>query len=365
MKVSKFSEAQKAFILKQGKDGLPVADLCRKAGISQATYFNWKKKYDGLLPTEMRRLKQLEEQQAAQGRGRPQPRQGDAAGRDPPKTLRPARKRKLVDEVRGEWGVSIRRTCRVLEVDTSTYHYKSRLPRTGRSGGADQGDLPDAGALWEPPRARAAAPGGLAHQPQEGLSDLSRDGPAIAQQDAQAEGQGEAAGRPQGCHRTEPDLGDGLRPRSAGDRAEAAGADGGRYLLALLTGDRSALHVSRRGRGPDPGSGLRRSRLSADDPVDQGSEFVSRDLELWAYARGVTLDFSRPGKPTDNAFIEAFNGRFRAECLNAHWFMSLEDARQKMEAWRRYSNEERPHGAIGQKTPITLLSSHGTPSPPS
>ena len=79
----------------------------------------------------------------------------------------------------------------------------------------------------------------------------------------------------------------------------------------------------------------------------------------------MTLDFSRPGKPTDNAFIEAFNGRFRAECLNAHWFMSLEDARQKMEAWRRHYNEERPHGAIGQKTPITLLSSHGTPSPPS
>jgi putative transposase len=50
--------------------------------------------------------------------------------------------------------------------------------------------------------------------------------------------------------------------------------------------------------------------------VDQGSEFVSRDMDLWAYAKGVTLDFSRPGKPTDNAFIEAFNGRFRAECLN-------------------------------------------------
>src|SRR6516225_7214411 len=62
MKASKFSDAQKAFILKQGADGVPVADLCRKAGISQATYFNWKKKYDGLLPTEMRKLKQLEEE---------------------------------------------------------------------------------------------------------------------------------------------------------------------------------------------------------------------------------------------------------------------------------------------------------------
>jgi putative transposase len=62
MKASKFSDAQKAFILKQAADGMPVSDICRKAGISEATYFNWKKKYDGLLPTEMRRLKQLEDE---------------------------------------------------------------------------------------------------------------------------------------------------------------------------------------------------------------------------------------------------------------------------------------------------------------
>ena len=64
MKASQFSDAQKAFILKQGADGMPVADICRKVGISQATYFNWKKKYDGLLPTEMRRLRQLEDENA-------------------------------------------------------------------------------------------------------------------------------------------------------------------------------------------------------------------------------------------------------------------------------------------------------------
>src|SRR4051812_20624675 len=98
--------------------------------------------------------------------------------------------------------------------------------------------------------------------------------------------------------------------------------------------------------------------------VDQGTEFVSRDLDLWAYQRGVVLDFSRPGKPTDNAFIEAFNGRFRAECLNTHWFLSLADAQEKMEDWRRYYNEERPHGAIGQKPPITLLNHDGAASPP-
>jgi putative transposase len=64
--------------------------------------------------------------------------------------------------------------------------------------------------------------------------------------------------------------------------------------------------------------------------VDQGREFVSRDLDLWAYQRGVTLNFSRPGKPTDNAFIGSFNGKLRTECLIAHWFMSLDDARRKL-----------------------------------
>lgn len=64
MKASKFSDAQKAFVLKQGADGMPVADICRRAGISQATYFNWKKKYEGLAPLEMRRLKQLEDENA-------------------------------------------------------------------------------------------------------------------------------------------------------------------------------------------------------------------------------------------------------------------------------------------------------------
>ena len=64
MKASKFSDAQKAFILKQGDEGVPVAEICRKAGISSATYFNWKKKFGGMLPTEVRRVRQLEEENA-------------------------------------------------------------------------------------------------------------------------------------------------------------------------------------------------------------------------------------------------------------------------------------------------------------
>jgi len=74
-------------------------------------------------------------------------------------------------------------------------------------------------------------------------------------------------------------------------------------------------------------------------------------MDHWAYEHGVELDFSRPGKPTDNAKVESFNGRFREECLNAHWFLSLEDAKRKIEAWRQYYNEARPHSALGWATP--------------
>ncbi len=85
--------------------------------------------------------------------------------------------------------------------------------------------------------------------------------------------------------------------------------------------------------------------------VDNGPEFTGRSLDLWAYFNEVTLDFSRPGEPTDSAFIEAFNARVRQECLNRPWFLCLEDARAKIETWRRESNEERPHGALGDPPP--------------
>jgi len=85
--------------------------------------------------------------------------------------------------------------------------------------------------------------------------------------------------------------------------------------------------------------------------VDNGPEFAGKMLDQWAYLNGVEIDFSRPGKPTDNAFIEAFNARFRAECLNASWFLSLADACNCIEEWRCHYNEDRPHTALGNLTP--------------
>jgi len=92
--------------------------------------------------------------------------------------------------------------------------------------------------------------------------------------------------------------------------------------------------------------------------ADNGSEFIGKDVDRWAYEHGVTMDYSRPGKPTDNPFIESFNGSFRDECLNAHWFLSLDDASSKIEAWRMEYNSYRPHSSLEGLTPNEFVEKH-------
>jgi putative transposase len=89
--------------------------------------------------------------------------------------------------------------------------------------------------------------------------------------------------------------------------------------------------------------------------VDHGSEFTSKALEEWAWRRHVRLDFIRPGKPMENGYIESFNGRLRDECLNVNQFMSLDDARAKIEAWRVDYNQRRPHSSLGHLTPSEFI----------
>jgi len=99
--------------------------------------------------------------------------------------------------------------------------------------------------------------------------------------------------------------------------------------------------------------------------TDNGPEFSGKALDSWAYNHKVRLDFIRPGKPVENAFIESFNGRLRDECLNEHWFVSLQDARDKIEAWRLDYNGLRPHSALGHLTPEEFIGqSQGRPNQP-
>lgn len=268
-----------------------------------------------------------------------------------------------MDKVCSEWNVSIRRACRVLAVDTSTYHYKSR-----RRGQAD-----------------------LEHRIKEIAETRMRYGYRRVHVVLQREGWMTNIKR---TYRLYTALGLQLRNKTPKRRVKAKLREDrcpalqpnqtwamdfvhdqlamGKKIRILTVVDifsKFSPVVDPRVsyRAEDVVMTLERVCGQVGYPktirVDQGSEFVSRDLDLWAYANGVTLDFSRPGKPTDNAFIEAFNSKFRGECLNAHWFMSLDDARSKMEDWRRYYNEERPHSGIGQNVPILLHNSGGASSP--
>lgn len=95
--------------------------------------------------------------------------------------------------------------------------------------------------------------------------------------------------------------------------------------------------------------------------VDNGPEFVSKALDEWAYRNQLKLRFIEPGKPRQNAYIESFNGKFRDECLNEHWFLSMHHARQVIAAWRQEYNDERPHSSLGYLTPNRFADSFLTP----
>jgi putative transposase len=279
--------------------------------------------------------------------------------------MRPARRRELVDRMRATWRVSARRACSVLRAERSSYHYKAKR------------------------RPQAV----LNKRIKEIAETRVRYGYRRIHVLLRREGWRVNAKRVWRLYR---EMGLQLRNKAPKRRVQAklregrSGAIGpnevwamdfvhdqlfdGRKIRALTIIDTftrlsPAIDVRQNYRGSDVVTTLERATTQDGLPktirVDNGPEFVSKELDLWAFMRGVTLDFSRPGKPTDNAYIESFNGKFRAECLNANWFLSLDEARQKCEAWRRDYNDVRPHSSLGGKTPRELHPRPGNPDQPS
>lgn len=133
-------------------------------------------------------------------------------------------------------------------------------------------------------------------------------------------------------------------------------------IVDVFTRECLAIEVGQRLSGTDVVTVLNRIRQSGRLPgvlfCDNGSEFTSQILDLWAYHNKVKIEFSRAGKPADNAFIESFNGTFRDECLNADWFESLKDAKMQIAVWRQEYNESRPHRAPGETAPAEFARQH-------
>lgn len=139
-------------------------------------------------------------------------------------------------------------------------------------------------------------------------------------------------------------------------------------LIDSYTRECLALVARSQFRGEDVAAVLQhlgtRRTLPARITVDNGTEFTARALDAWAYWTQVQLDFSRPGKPVDNCLIEAFNGSLRRECLSQHWFASVAEAQQLLEAWREDYNTERPHRSLALRSPAEQIrGGHFIPGP--
>ncbi len=265
--------------------------------------------------------------------------------------MKPSRRRPVVSYLSKTYRVSERRACKVARVPVSTYRYVSQQePRT---------------ALRL--RIREIAQVRVRYGYRKIRVLLNREGWKVGKKLVyrlyREEGLALRA-KPRRKRRAGLHRGERFRPSAANqvwslDFVADQLADGRRFraltVVDVFTRESLAIEAGQRLRGEDVVRTLNQIRSQRGVPkylhCDNGSEFTSQMMDLWAYQNGVQIDYSRPGKPTDNAYVESFNGTLRAECLDVHWFASLVEAKQRIEAWRREYNESRPHRALGERTP--------------
>jgi len=276
--------------------------------------------------------------------------------------LRPAHKRTLVVEVVDHYRVSERRACQVIQISRTSYRYRSIRDE----------QVPLRLRINEIAKTRVRYGYKRIHVL------LRREGWIVNHKRVYRiyceEGLNLRARKPKrrksAAQRVQRPPATGLNESWSMDFVTDSLFNGHRFRSLTIVDNFSreclAIEVGQHIRGEDVVRVVERIKAVRGTPsyirVDNGPEFISKELDKWAYENKVTLDFSRPGKPIDNAYIESFNGSFRDECLNINWFLSLEDAREKIEEWRREYNEWRPHSSLDNLTPSQYLERQETTS---
>ncbi|ASD78292.1 IS3 family transposase [Burkholderia gladioli] len=353
MKRKRFSIEQIVAVLKQAELGMPVADLIRQVGISEQTFYRWKKQYAGMQSDQVRELKQLQDENARLKKLVAELSLDKAILQDVAfkKVARPALRRDVVAYVVSHYGLTMRRACRLLKQPRSVQYYRSvKDPR------------PELRS-----RMREIAYTRVRYGYRRVHVLLRREGWQLGRNQAYrlyCEEQLQLRSKlPKRRKMVVTRMAKivPVKPNDAWSMDFVADqlADGSKFrtltVVDVFTKEALAIEVGQRLKGEHVVSALNRIVARRGAPrhvfVDNGSEFSGRLLDMWAYHHRAKIDFSRPGKPTDNCHIETFNGSFRDECLNLHWFETLGEAKAIIEAWRRDYNESRPHSALKDLAP--------------
>ncbi|MFS7249249.1 IS3 family transposase [Rahnella rivi] len=351
----RFSDQQIISILREAEAeaGVSARELCRKHAISDATFYTWRKKYGGMEVPEVKRLKSLEEENARLKKLLAEAMLDKEAlqvalGR---KLLTTDQKREAVVLMCDATGLSQRRACRLTGLSLSTCRYEAQRPAADAhlSGRITELALERRRfgyrRIWQLLRREGLH---VNHKRVYRLYHLSGLGVKRRR-------------RRKGLATERLPL---LRPSAPNltwsmDFVMDALATGRRIKCLTCVDDftKECLTVT----VAFGISGVQVTRIldsialfrgyPATIRTDQGPEFTCRALDQWAFEHGVELRLIQPGKPTQNGFIESFNGRFRDECLNEHWFSDVSHARKTISEWRQDYNECRPHSALNYQTP--------------
>ncbi|MFH4689932.1 IS3 family transposase [Vibrio diabolicus] len=349
----RFNEQQIIAILKEAEAGIPARELCRKHGISDATFYTWRKKYAGLDVSEARRLKALEDENARLKKLLAETLLDAEALKIAlsQKLLTVEDKRKAVKIIQKGTQLSERRACLLVGIQRASLRYQPQANREDDKLQARIKELALERRRFGYRRIhRLLKREGFDVNHKRVYRLYCELGLTVSKRRR----------RKSQCVEREPLLLPSVPNHTwSMDFVMDALSNGRRIKCLTIVDDYTKecldIPVATGISGDEVVITLESIAAFRGYPeairTDQGPEFTGKALDQWAYQHGVILKLIQAGKPTQNAYIESFNGKFRDECLNEHWFRDLSHARDLISLWRMDYNENRPHSALGYLTP--------------
>ncbi|MFO0831252.1 MAG: IS3 family transposase [Phycisphaerales bacterium] len=369
MKRKRFSVEQIAHAIAQAESGAVVTDICRQMGVSEPTFYRWKKKYSGMGVSEVRRLKQLEEENLKLKRLVANLALDNAILKEAAngKLLSPARRRAAVEHVQQELGVSERRACRVLGQARAVQRH---APRVRDDEDRLTGRIIQLAAVY----GRYGTPRITAMLRREGLHVnhkrveriWRREGLRVPRRQPR---RGRLWLNDGSCVRLRPERKDHVW---AYDFVSGVTHDGRPFRMLVVVDEftRECLAIDVARKLSSDGVLERLAWLMATRGVpehvrsDNGAEFTATVVREWLAKVGVKTLYIEPGSPWENGYVESFNGKLRDELLSGEIFSTLQEAKVLIERWRKHYNTISPHSSLGYRPPAPETVAAGPPSAP-